>query len=52
MTDALGAWREFHVAMLGATAALAGLVIVTARSLLAIVVAIVISWIALVEVLR
>lgn len=30
MTDALEAWREFHVAMLGATAALAGLVIVAA----------------------
>lgn len=30
MTDALDAWSEFHVAMLGATAALAGLVIVAA----------------------
>ncbi|OZB85158.1 hypothetical protein [Microbacterium sp. 13-71-7] len=30
MTDALEAWSEFHVAMLGATAALAGLVIVAA----------------------
>ncbi|WP_251443905.1 hypothetical protein [Microbacterium sp. USTB-Y] len=30
MTDALQAWSEFHVAMLGATAALAGLLIVAA----------------------
>lgn len=30
MADALDAWSEFHVAMLGATAALAGLVIVAA----------------------
>ena len=30
MTDALGSWSEFNVAMLGATAALAGLVIVAA----------------------
>jgi len=30
MTDALDAWSDFHVAMLGATGALAGLVIVAA----------------------
>lgn len=30
MTDVLGTWSEFNVAMLGATAALAGLVIVAA----------------------
>lgn len=41
--DGVAEWSESNVAMLGATAALAGLVIVAA---------IVVSWIALVEVLR
>lgn len=52
MTEERELWADSNVAMIGATAALADLSIAAAGLILAIVTAIAVSWVALVEVLR